>query len=245
MPDYIYSISPIYPLIESVIFSTTVLYYDSLFSSIAGSPTEINLVTNIPPVCLDVMDNLTRKTIVSDSTINRREQRSLPYEREVRAYTLLFKGMTPAEKLALETYFIARKGRKESFYITHSELFGGIKTLVRCVDDRLNFELTDWQQWQTSLGIQEALNGVYRNNQYTTKRNFTLFYGKEDLSTLETFFKTTVSGRYGTFSFNPYNIADFLSNTTYTVRFDMDSFITAIKDDTWKQVMIDLKEVIT
>ena len=254
MADYISTIKPSYPIIERVIFSTEVISLNSLKQAAYGSLVRMDTQTNMPKPFYNIKESILKNTITSEGIDNLREQRRPRYEAALRRYPLHFDNVSTDERTAIKTFFTNRKGRFNNFSVQYAEaspytefsMFEGAITTVNFDSDILEIVMIAPGRFSIEVSIVEASNSLRFQKQFTTAHEFSLNYSVEDLTDLITFFEDTVVGKDIIFNFNPYSmISNYLENTTYTVRFDMESFERNIKQIEEDMVSVNLKEVIT
>lgn len=241
MADYIYTVHPIFPLIQEIAFDTEVIAQDSLFHASFGSPASFQSTCPAPRHPVQEITN--RKTFVSDNINNPREQRRNPYETHELGYVLNWNNLVNAQISALINFFIARKGRFQNFNIQYSYLFGGANTLVRFNSDILRISLDSYGRFSVSVEIARSINGRYIPNWNNPRRKFSLIYDKSDLSDLKTFFQNTALGRYTNYTFDLSQLASNLSGS-YNVRFNSDEYLERWEHDNQYLVEVELLQVI-
>lgn len=254
MADYISSIKPSFPIIERVIFSTEVIPLSSLKQAAYGSLIRMDTQTNMPKPFYSIKESIFKDTITSEGINNLREQRRPRYEAALRRYPLHFDNVSADERTAIKTFFVNRKGRYNNFSVQYAEvapytefsMFEGAITTVNFDSDALEISMIAPGRFSIESSIIESSNSLRFPKQFTTAHEFLLRYTAEDLTDLIAFFEDTAIGKDVIFNFNPYSmVSNYLENTTYTVRFDMESFERNIKQIEEDTVSIDLKEVIT
>ena len=125
-------------------------------------------------------------------------------------------------------------------------MFEGAITTVNFDSDILEIVMIAPGRFSIEVAIIEAHNCLRFQKQFTTNHEFSLNYSVADLTDLITFFEDTVVGKDIIFNFNPYSmVSNYLENTTYTVRFNTESFEREIKQIEEDTVSVILKEVIT
>lgn len=240
---YPYSLKPAFPVIEEIVFRTDVIRLSSLFHAEIG--TAASWQSTCPAPKHPVHELTRRKTLVSEDIENLNEKRRVEYEVETIGYTFELPNMTQAQRDALVTFFNARKGMFDNFKINYSYLFNNTETLVRFDMDTLKISLDSYKRYSATITIMRALNHRYTAKLSTPMRKFTLNYNREtDLSALKSFYTDTAKGRSESFTFNPSQIASYLDNTNYTVRFDSDDYIEKWEGDNDKNVEVELVTVI-
>ena len=254
MTDFINSIKPSYPIIERVIFSTEVIPLNSLKQAAYGSLVRMDTQANMPKPFYETKESILKATITSEGMGNLREQRRPRYEVSLRRYPLHFDNVNTDERTAIKTFFTNRKGRFNNFSVQYAEaapytefsMFEGAITTVNFDSDILEIAMIAPGRFSIEVPIVEASNSLRFKKQFVGAHEFSLNYSVEDLTDLITFFEDTVAGKDIIFNFNPYSmVSNYLENTTYTVRFDMDSFERNIKQIEEDMVSVNLKEVVT
>jgi len=254
MTDFISSPKPSYPILEKIIFSTTVIPLSTLKQAAYGSLTRMDTQSNMPIPFYSINESISREVISSSEIDNLREQRRTRFEAALRKYALHFDNINSDQRTAIKTFFVNRKGRFNNFSLQYAEaspyteysMFGGDITTVNFDSDELEISMIAPGRFSVEIPIIEAYNSIRFPKRFTTAHEFLLSYSVDDLTNLITFFEDTVTGKDIIFNFNPYSmISNYLENTTYTVRFDMESFERQIKQIEEDMVSISLKEVIT
>lgn|SRR5574337_319514 len=246
MADFIYTIPPL-TITENIEFKTDILPYDTLTNVPVGSPVTYPTVdANLPTPMFPLRSTKSKATIVSSDEIrSKREFRSQKFEKLLQYYNLEFHDISPAQANALRSFFIARKGKYNNFYISYPELFDGVSTLVRFTEDTLSIQLKSYKRFYAKVQIGEAYNAKYIPQYYTQRTSFTLQYTKDSLEDIDTFFSDTAIGRYATFNFNPSSLVSYLYNQTYLVRMDIDQLERDLITDDYSSIAnISLVEVI-
>lgn len=241
MADYIYTVHPIFPLVEEITFDTEAIEQDSLFHASIGSP--VSFQTTCPAPRYPVHEVLTRKTFVSDNINNPKEQRRNPYETHIVGYVLNWNNLINTQINALINFFVARKGRFQNFNIQYSYLFNNVSTLVRFNSDTLRISLDSYGRFSASIEIGRAINGRYVARRTNPRRKFLLTYDNSDLSALKTFFQNTALGRYTNYTFDLSQLASNLSGS-YNVRFNSDEYLERWEHDNQFMVEVELLEVV-
>ena len=246
------AIEPIYPFVERIKFNTEVITLNSLKQATVGSLTRFDTQSNMPLPSYSLMESISRDVIVSED--NLREQRRPRREASLRRYRLHFDAISSTQSSAVVTFFLNRKGRFNNFSIQETEispyteyaLFEGALTTVNFDSDELLVSLINPGRFSIEIPIVESFNSIRIPKQFNASREFTINYSTEDLTSLINFFEDNAIGKDVIFDFNPYNmISAYLSNTTYTVRFDIESFEREVKQINQDTVSVKLKEVIT
>ena len=254
MTDYISTIKPSYPIVERVLFSTEVISLNSLKQAAYGSLVRMDTQTNMPKPFYNIKESILKNTITSEEIDNLREQRRPRYEAALRRYPLHFDNVNADERTAIKAFFTNRKGRFNNFSVQYAEaspytefsMFEGAITTVNFDSDMLEISMITPGRFSIEIPIVEASNSLRFQKQFTTAHEFSLNYSVEDLTDLITFFEDTASGKDIIFNFNPYSmVSNYLENTTYTVRFDMETFDRDIKQIEQDMVSVNLKGVIT
>lgn len=240
---YPYNLKPAFPFVEEIVFHTDIIKLSSLFHAEIGTAASWN--TTCPAPKHPVHELTRRKTLVSDDIDNVYEKRRVEHEVETIGYTFTLPNLTQAQRDALVTFFTARKGMFDNFKINYSYLFNNVETLVRFDMDTLKISLDSYKRYSAIITIMRALNHRYIARWATPRRKWTLRYDREtSLSDLKTFYTDTAKGRSESFTFNPSQIASYLENTNYTVRFDSDDYIEKWEGDNDKNVEVELITVV-
>lgn len=240
---YPYNLKPAFPFVEEIVFHTDIIKLSSLLHAEIGTAASWN--TTCPAPKHPVQELTRRKTLVSDDIDNLKEKRRVEYEVETIGYTFALSNMTQTQRDNLVTFFNARKGMFDNFKINYSYLFNNAITLVRFDMDTLKISLDSYKRYSTTITIMRSLNHRYIARRATPRRKWTLRYDREtSLSDLKTFYTDTAKGRSESFTFNPSQIASYLENTNYTVRFDSDDYIEKWEGDNDKNVEVELITVV-
>ena len=246
-------ISPVYPFVEKIKFYTEVIQLNSLKQADVGSLVRFDTQSNMPLPSYSIIETINRDVFVSENE-NVREQRRPKYEASLRKYKLHFDNINTTAASAVMNFFINRKGRFNNFSIQETEvspyteysLFEGNLTTVNFDSDILTNSMVSPGKFTIVIPIIESSNSIRVPTQLNPYREFTINYSTDDLTSLINFFEDNAIGKDIIFNFNPYNmISVYLSNTTYTVRIDIDSFEREIKQINEDTVSIILKEVVT
>lgn len=247
------ALTPIYPFIEKIKFYTEVIALSSLKQADIGTPVRFDTQSNMPLPSYSIVESIIRDVIVSENN-NVREQRRPRFETSLRRYKLHFDAITATAASAVKTFFVNRKGRFNNFSIQETEispyteysLFEGNLTTVNFDSDILVNSMVSPGRFTVDIPIIESSNSIRIPLQLNPYREFIINYSTEDLTDIINFFEDNAVGKDVIFDFNPYNmISSYLSNTTYTVRIDIELFEREIRQINQDMVSIILKEVIT
>jgi len=240
--SYIYSVKPVYPFEMTIAYDTDMQLSDTLLHKEIGTAAVYQ--TTCPAPEQPVEEYITYESIISGDNIdNMRELRKNKFHQAITGYKWQSANLTTAEVDALIAFYIARKGRYENFSITYPYLFSGAATLVRFAEDELKIRLDHYKRWSVTVNIEQAVNGIYAPRRLNPQRTLNLQYRKSDLSTLKTFFSSTVDGRAITYTVDLSQFASYLSGS-YTMRFNQDVFRIIRRSDNFYTVNVELIEVI-
>lgn len=247
------AIYPVFPFVEKIKFYTEIIELSSLKQASVGSLVRFDTQSNMPLPSYSILESIARDVIVSEND-NVREQRRTRFEASLRRYKLHFDSIAATAASAVTTFFVNRKGKFNNFSIQETEaspyteysLFEGNLTTVNFDSDILVNSMVSPGRFTVDIPIIESSNSIRIPLQLNPYREFIINYSTEDLTDLINFFEDNAVGKDVIFDFNPYNmISSYLSNTTYTVRIDIELFEREIRQINQDMVSIILREVIT